>query len=276
MKKIILITICGILALCSCSKNSNEIKMNDEMKELKSLETEIIALNSQLQTEATIDTKAKWWRYLLTGAADLLGGLIPGGGVATGISASTLMWTITKSETAVEKTASFESSSINKPEIALAYVDLDGEIHNNVITNILAKKGEGFFKMSEDAINSLIIEETAKVTGEPKSSFEISQEQKKSIRGIVSSYVSSSSVKEFVESATPYMEEPELAGIVRAILEGYEKIDALKDNGRYEAAIALAIDRSRISEETKIKLKNASSIANASNRLWKMNKTRIK
>ena len=228
MKKIILITICGILALCSCSKNSNEIKMNDEMKELKSLETEIIALNSQLQTEATIDTKAKWWRYLLTGAADLLGGLIPGGGVATGISASTLMWTITKSETAVEKTATFESSSINKPEIALTYVDLDGEIHNNVITNILAKKGEGFFKMSEDAINSLIIEETAKVTGEPKSSFEISQ------------------------------------------------IDALKDNGRYEAAIALAIDRSRISEETKIKLKNASSIANASNRLWKMNKTRIK
>ena len=79
-----------------------------------------------------------------------------------------------------------------------------------------------------------------------------------------------------MERVTPYMEEPEMADVVRAILEGYERVDVLKDNGRYEAAIALAIDRSRISEETKIKLKNASSIANASNRLWKMNKTRIK
>ena len=250
--------------------------MNDEMKELKSLETEIIALNSQLQTEATIDTKAKWWRYLLAGAADVLGTLISDGNVGTGIAASTFMWTITKPETAAERATSFGSSSINNPEIALAYVDLDGEIHNNVITNILKKNGERFCDMSEDKIYALISVETAKVTGEPKSTFEFSQKQKEDISGIVSSYASSSSVRDFMERVTPYMEEPEMADVVRAILEGYERVDVLKDNGRYEAAIALAIDRSRISEETKIKLKKASSIANASNRLWKMNKTRIK
>ncbi|MEE3462871.1 MAG: hypothetical protein VZQ27_01085 [Candidatus Cryptobacteroides sp.] len=270
MKKIILITICGILALCSCSKNSNEIIMNDEMKGLKSLETEIVTLNSQLQSATTIDTKAKWWRYLLAGAADLLGGCIHGGNVATGIAASTFMWTITKPETIVQNPSGFENSSIYQPSIALEHVDLDGEIHNNVIINILEKNGEGFFEMSEETMYSLIIEETAKVTGEPISSFEISQEQKKSISSIASSYVSSKSVEDFMERVTPYMEEPEMAGVVRAILEGYEKVDALKDNGKYETAVGLAIDNSNIPEETKIKLKNASSIANASNRLWKM------
>jgi len=276
MKKIkshgLLLCIC-LLFVFSCNKQQDTQLNSEELAGFESLKSELLDLNNSLpETNLSVDTKSlKWWHYLIIGAADAAGGFIPGGGVATAISASTLAWTIIDKERhpKEEKTkglSSLTTNSINSKDIALNFVDGDGEVHNEVILSLYYQYGEGLFELPEVTLNSVISKKVTEFTGVKTT---ITKTQMGQIQDVVNAYFSSDTIEEFVDGlACTSGQRKEVKEIINILLDGYSKIDPIEDCGRYSKNVSKAINMSEIPIEAKETLNNFSSVANASSRLW--------
>lgn len=274
MKKIVIIMLFGLIAFCSCTKNNVVETPSENINEVDALKLELLELNSTLPPSKDVITKAPWWKYLLVGVADAVGGFIPGGSVSTAISASTLAWTIMKEEKKSSESSTgspAEIQSLNPVESALVNVGGDGEVHNKVIVNIFEKYGEEMFSLPENELNYEISKEVSLQTGEPLEAVKITPQQSVTIHNVVDAYVTSATVDEFMCKVSPTLANPELSEVVEVILSGYERVDISTDNGTYEAAVNKTIEKSKISTTPKDCLKSVSSVANASTRLWNVN-----
>lgn len=264
----------GLIAFCSCTKNNVAETPSENINELDALKLELLELNSSLPPSKDVITKAPWWKYLLVGVADAVGGFISGGSVSTAISASTFAWTIMKEEKQSLESSTGTStyqSSICPLESSLVNIDGEGEVHNKAIVEIYKKYGEEMFCLPEEELNNEISKEVSLQTGEPLEVVKITPQQSVTIHKVVDAYATSATVEEFMCKVSPTLANPELSEVVEVILSGYERVDISTDNGTYEAAVNKTIDQSKISTTSKDCLKSVSSVANASTRLWNVN-----
>ena len=275
MKKVLFII--TIALICSCTK-STLAEATQEEQSYESLKSELLELNSTLPVSERIETKGfKWWHYAIVGAVDAAGGFIPGGNVASAISASTLAWGIIKDSRSVAtkslgSTNNNDISSINTSETALNFIDGNGEIHNKVIINLYEKYGESLFEKDEKELTRFISEEVSKETKTKFSDNAISEKQLAEIKAIVNAYISSETIDEFINKlqlTSP--EQSQLLEILNVILDGYDSLDVTNDNGKYEKSVQRIINNSQIPKSSKDKLNDAVSVANASSRLWNVN-----
>lgn len=281
MKKVIFLSVMLIALLASCNKcRENEVEMNQEA-EFTALKEQLTALTTNLQDNGYVATKAKWWKYLLTAAADA-GGFFLSGGIAAGpaavqagCTASTLVWSIIKEEKKVETKAGnrdVDTSDFNDPSVALTCVDGPGLVHNKVILDLYEENGEELFGYSDEILLPLIAEKVADETNSNVEETALSlQEQKEIVYKTVDAYSTSSTIDEFIdklEVSAP--ERVALLEIVQVILTGFDSIDVIADNGNYYNDVQRIITESEISDEAKQILNSTTSVANASSRLWKV------
>ena len=154
MKKYLFIAAAICVFVSSCAKNDSasiEIKNEPSSNPYAELSAQIESLN---QDYLVPETRAKWWKFLITAVADAGVGLATGN-VGYAISASSLTWTVLKdvngksdssssstSSSTSPATGEFIKPSIKEVETSLVYLDVcdgsvnDGEIHNTVINNI--------------------------------------------------------------------------------------------------------------------------------------------
>lgn len=279
MKKLSCILLVALITFVSCNKVDNAKKYSQE-SDFTALKEQLIELNNTLPKNESITTKAKWWKYLLVAAADA-GGFFLGGGASAGAGAvtagcavSTLVWNLVKEEKKAETKANIagQPTSFYDSEIALSCVDGAGLIHNKVILDLYEDHGEALFAYNEDSLLPLVAEkvslETECTIGEASLTI---QEQQNVVNKTVNAYATSSTIDEFInnlELSAP--ERAALLEIVNVILNGFDSIDAVADNGIYCASVQNIISESTVSEEAKQILTSTTSVANASARLWKV------
>lgn len=283
MKKIIFLSLVGfLLFLFSCgNKADTDIVKDVPQKEFDHLKEQIVALNTTLPGKVIVETKAKWWKYLLTGLADAAGFFLAGGAdenspnkyspVASACSVSTLVWTMLKSEKQTETKAMDDSSHlINDAEIALSHVEGMGLLHNRVILELHEDYGDEIFHMSPAELLPLVAEQVSVESGGIVDDTEVLYAgQQEMVENTVNAFVTSSTVDEFIgKLSLSFPEKVALLEIVRVIFEGFDSIDAISDNGNYNASVQTIISESGIPSEAKHILNSTASIANASARLW--------
>lgn len=282
MKKLIyLVSTVLALAFASCNKNAGiDVETTKDSSELMSLKEQLIALNTTLPQSQDIAVKAKWWHYVLVAAADA-GGFFLGGGasagavaVTAGCTVSTLVWNIVKEDEKKETKGSDSSNfePFNDREVALSCVEGVGLIHNKVILDLYEDHGESLFGYEDDVLLPLVAEKVSSEIESSQNEVSLSvQEQKDIVSATVNAYASSSTIGEFIASlelSAP--EKSALLEVVSVILEGFDSIDAIDDNGEYSSAVQELISDSDVSEEAKEILVSTTSVANASARLWKV------
>lgn len=227
-------------------------------------------------------TRVKWWKYFLVAAADAGGFFLAGGtgvgavAVTAGSAVSTLVWSVVKEEkkAAVNTKASLDdktSPSINDTEIALSCVEGPGLVHNKVICDLYEDKGENLFNLEKDELLPLVAE---KVSIESDCTVEeaslLVSNQFDLVDQTVEAYLSSETIDEFIDKIK--LSAPDkvvLLEVVDIILDGFDSIDAVEDNGAYCSSVQKIISESGISSGAKEMLISTVSVANASARLWK-------
>lgn len=284
MKKTLFAFAGFLLLFASCAKSTNgHLGDNNDNEAYDSLKEQLVALNTTLPQRTEEMTRVRWWKYLLVAAADAGGFFLAGGAgtgavaVTTGCTVSTLVWDVIKGESksAINTKASLEdteSFSINDAEIALSCVDGPGLVHNKVIYDLYEDNGEALFDLSKDELLPLVAE---KVSIESDCTIEkaslLVSDQLDVVEQTVDAYVSSATIDEFVDKIK--LSAPDkavLLEVVNLILEGFDSIDAVEDNGRYCSSVQKIISESEISSGAKEMLVSTVSVANASARLWKI------
>ena len=188
MKKYLFIAAAICVFVSSCAKNDSasiEIKNEPSSNPYAELSAQIESLN---QDYLVPETRAKWWKFLITAVADAGVGLATGN-VGYAISASSLTWTVLKdvngksdssssstSSSTSPATGEFIKPSIKEVETSLVYLDVcdgsvnDGEIHNTVINNIYNRYGEEMFELESEELLTLVATEVAYLTNSTSSS----------------------------------------------------------------------------------------------------------
>ncbi len=268
------------LILVSCSKSGDSRTQKSQEAEYTALKEQIITLNHNLPPKETTVTRAKWWKYALVAAADAGGFFLAGGtgapAITAGCTVSNLVWGFFKKETE-EDTSQAETRALTqvKPslldsEVALSYVDGAGLIHNKVIIDLYEDYGESLFEYDDNTIITLVAQRVSLETNctLAEASLELA-ERATVINKAVTAYTSASTINEFIDNlelAAP--ERTALLEIVNVILEGFDSIDAVEDNGNYCAAVQRLITESDLEVNDKEILNSTASVANASARLW--------
>lgn len=271
-----LFVILSFAVLCvftSCNKEyAAQVPVSENERVFKDLRQEMVDLNQEKFGDA-IDTKAKWWQYLITAVADAGVGFLSGN-VGFAISASSLTWTILKDSSAAEDKEI--DKSLNSKQIAMSHLLLpdsdinDGVLHNEVIMNLYEKYGEGLFDLSEKTLLEEVVAELSDITGEdPETIIPNIDEAVAELNEYTEIYSSSSTVSEYISSLKQVHPEKSLdLDILEIVFEGFQYIDVTTDNGQYAYELAELIDDSDLPEDVKEDLKSGVSIANASRRLW--------
>lgn len=271
-----LFVILSFAVLCvftSCNKEyAAQVPVSENERVFKDLRQEMVDLNQEKFGDA-IDTKAKWWQYLITAVADAGVGFLSGN-VGFAISASSLTWTILKDSSAAEDKEI--DKSLNSKQIAMSHLLLpdsdinDGVLHNEVIMNLYDKYGEGLFDLSEKTLLEEVVAELSDITGEdPETIIPNIDEAVAELNEYTEIYSSSSTVSEYISSLKQVHPEKSLdLDILEIVFEGFQYIDVTTDNGQYAYELAELIDDSDLPEDVKEDLKSGVSIANASRRLW--------
>ncbi|MDE6147501.1 MAG: hypothetical protein K2G18_05525 [Bacteroidales bacterium] len=283
MKKIVFIMAFLATFLVSCSNKETAVTVPTvdvpQSTEVIALKNDLLALNNEMFGQQ-IDTKARWWKYLLTAIADAGVGLITGN-VGFAISASSLTWTVFKdvSKTSDNNIESDPVKSVNDPVFATSYLDIDddcpledndGMIHNQVILNLYEIYGEDLFDLPEETLLQIVAEEVAAITGcTVEEVVPDIASATADMKVYTDAYLESSSIDEYIEHLkTANPEKSDALDILKITLEGFQFVDATVDNGEYATRVIEIIDNSNVEEAMKDDLKSSVSIANASARLW--------
>lgn len=285
MKKLIaVLSITALFLFVSCMKNADSrITNNNQNKEFEALKEQLVSLNNSLpQRTGEEITKVRWWQCLIIAAADA-GGYLWGkikntDAITTGCTASITVWdyfnndeTSTDVPTGVDTSAATQTSfSINDDHIALSSVEGVGFIHNKVILDLYDDLGASMFSLSTNELLPLVAQKVSTETGRSLHEIILSARiQKKIVDEVVNAYATSNTLDEFIDNlklSAP--DRAELLDIANVILEGFEAIDAVEDNGQYCETVQGIISESDIPSESKEILNSTASVANASSRLW--------
>ena len=303
MKKYLFIAAAICVFVSSCAKNDSasiEIKNEPSSNPYAELSAQIESLN---QDYLVPETRAKWWKFLITAVADAGVGLATGN-VGYAISASSLTWTVLKdvngksdssssstssSSTSSSSTSSSSTSSSTSPatgefikpsikevETSLVYLDVcdgsvnDGEIHNTVINNIYNRYGEEMFELESEELLTLVATEVAYLTNSTSSSVIADIDKAVSDMSVyTSAYLRSNSVNDYItELKIIHPNKSEELDVLKVSLEGFQYIDPETDNGQYAKSVVTLIEDSNINPDSKNALISGVSVANASVRLW--------
>lgn len=278
MKKSIFFSVLIVCAfiLSSCSSDEKINVVDEQTKTaFDDVKANVMALN--VETFGQIrkpETRARWWKWLVTIAVDAGAGFGTGN-AAVGISASTLTWTMLKSENV--KNQSIHPAEVSMEHIALEklnYItsDIDmGYVHNKVLVTMYEKYGESMFSFSNETLVSLVNKEVAALTGQELSSLELQpsyvlSETKKYIdafdpNGTIEEYFSN--IKRFV----PLVRHAEL-DVLEVVMDGLLQVDIDTDNGKYASNVITIVNNSNLTITQKNNIINGVSIGNASRRLW--------
>lgn len=288
LKKYLFIAAAICVFVSSCAKNDSasiEIKNEPSSNPYAELSTQIESLN---QDYLIPETRAKWWKFLITAVADAGVGLATGN-VGYAISASSLTWTVLKdvngksdssssstSSSTSPATGEFIKPSIKEVETSLVYLDVcdgsvnDGEIHNTVINNIYNRYGEEMFELESEELLTLVATEVAYLTNSTSSSVIADIDKAVSDMSVyTSAYLRSNSVNDYItELKIIHPNKSEELDVLKVSLEGFQYIDPETDNGQYAKSVVTLIEDSNINPDSKNALISGVSVANASVRLW--------
>lgn len=277
MKKIFALAFVAMLFISCSNKETNNAIPADvtENTEIAALKNDLLALNNEMFGQQ-IETRAKWWKFLLTAIADAGVGLTTGN-VGFAISASSLTWTVLKDvHRKVESKADNDPvKSVNDSTFAMSYLEIDDEdndgiIHNQVILNLYEKYGEELFALPEETLLQIVAEEVAAITGcLAEEVIPDITAAKSDMKVYTDAYIESRSIDEYIEYlkiANP--EKSDALDVLKITLDGFQFIDTTVDNGDYASRVIDVIDNSDVEATMKEDLKSSVSIANASTRLW--------
>lgn len=277
MKKIFALAFVAMLFIsCSNKETNNAIPVDvTQNTEIAALKNDLLALNNEMFGQQ-IETRAKWWKFLLTAIADAGVGLTTGN-VGFAISASSLTWTVLKDvHRKVESKADNDPvKSVNDSTFAMSYLEIDDEdndgiIHNQVILKLYEKYGEELFALPEETLLQIVAEEVAAITGcLAEEVIPDITAAKSEMKVYTDAYIESRSVDEYIEYlkiANP--EKSDALDVLKITLDGFQFIDTTVDNGDYASRVIDVIDNSDVEATMKEDLKSSVSIANASTRLW--------
>lgn len=285
MKKMfaILMTLFTVIS-CSTNQKDDFQRIENEMVEITPDYLEVIdGINEINAGLKSVETRARWWKYLCTAIADAGVSLIPGSNVAAGISASTLVWGMLKevkkavddTRAATEPILSLRDSSVSltrlvDPDWNTYESDSDGYLHNRVIVNLYEDYGEALFDLSTSEFTDLAFAELARVEGRE---IEYSQSEMDEIYTSIDEYVNA-----FITSETPddffnylKIQYPGKNGeieILKAAMDGFMALDVNKDEGEYVKKVMGVVDDSNLNDDSKKNVKSSLAVANASTRLW--------
>lgn len=268
-----------MIAFSSCNKNEEVVTSASQAQELamKELKFDIEQLNKEKFGDAQLsETRIpRWLRWIITVAVDA--GVSIASNIGTGISASTLAWTVTKDEV----TPAVTTSSINPPGTSLKYLtplapvngnENDyGYIHNKVICDLYDLYGEGLFDLSIEELLPLVGHKVAEVTGKPyvTPSFTNEQESIELLENAMNLYKKSETSSQFMNGLK--RQYPSIANeldVLQTTLEGYQHIDINTDKGEYAREVIQLVNKANISDYSKQTIVSGVSVANASTRLW--------
>lgn len=277
MKKYLFIAAAICVFLSSCAKNDSasiEIKNEPSSNPYAELSAQIESLN---QDYLIPETRAKWWKYLITAIVDAGVGLI-NLDVGEAISASTFTWNVLKeikeksttSATDVALEPSLRASEISLTNLEISEGNNDGEIHNTVIYNLYDRYGEEMFEFESEELLSLISTEVYNLTGSSPVSNDTNIEAfAAEMDTYTSAYLRSNSVNDFVtELKVLHPDKADELEVLKVSLEGFQYVDPETDNGEYAKKVVTIIKDSNIDSTSKDALISGVSIANASVRLW--------
>ena len=269
------------IILASCSKSGENREKPLQEAEFSALKEQLLTLNSALPQNETVVTRAKWWKYVLVAAADAGGFFLAGGSGATavtaGCSVSTLVWNFFKDNKKAEAKTKAETNlidgiipSLTPSEIALSYVEGAGLTHNKVILDLYEDYGESMFEYDDNTMIALVEEKVALETNCSIKDASLGLAARRNyVDKTVSAYISAATIDEFIDNlelAAP--KRAALLEIVNIILDGFDSIDAIEDNGSYNSSVQKIISESGLEDGDKEMLCSTASVANASARLW--------
>ena len=274
-----------LFTVISCSTNQKDDfqRIENEMVEITPDYLEVIdGINEINAGLKPVETRARWWKYLCTAIADAGVSLIPGSSVATGITASSLVWTMLKEVKSKQETravsepvisirdTSISMTCLESPEWKKYDSDSDGYLHNRVIVNLYEDYGESLFDLSTSEFTDLAFAELARVEGRE---IEYSQSEMNEIYTSIDEYVNA-----FISSDTPddffnylKIQYPDKNGeieILKAAMDGFTALDVNEDEGKYVKKLMGIVDNSNLNEDSKKDVKSSLAVANASTRLW--------
>lgn len=275
-----------VLSFTGCSNEVTGLSSlnKEQTKEIENVKVELTDLNNSYKATAQTRGLKKWLRWLIFGAADVAGAL--GGGVSGACTASSLAWTVTKSETMAEKpeqeTATKTTSLTETRAQVIQLSDsadikngnlegLDegsmGYLHNKVISSAFIENEDICTKSNEEVMN-IILDELKKQTG-----MDFSESQRKEVMAyttkIINSFDSSKTVEEYfkeLEAQTTDVKQKEALSICGMVLDGLQYVD--DNDTTYAETATKIIQNSSIDPEMKKTLLDGVSVANASAKLW--------
>lgn len=286
----------GVAVLSSCSNNedvytantvSNEtVESNNQLTELR---TKILAYNQTLQPSA-VTRGWRWWKWLILGASDAVGGLC--GGLFGGVSASSIVavaWASdidqigftgtgsTRSVSDSTNTVNYSGIIINQNEYMEDYADSIGFLHNQAIIDFCSNTAV-IQTFNSASVNEKInfIASTLQAVSNNDYISNLSERDKlvafnkaDLIKGIATS---SETLSDFMNglrnnSSVLGMTTSEI-DVLEAYFEGLSQIIEHDHNGNYMNTILHYTDRSDLPSELKIKLGNIMILAYASFTLW--------
>lgn len=279
--------IVGIMIFCSCDKNESTpvpTHNSEIISNLDNLCIEIQDLTDYQIKNNGAGIRAKWWKYLITAAADACGALVPGGSIGTGISASSLTWTILKDDNNTSKqnneTANHSSiHSIVNQKYTLPK-ESAGFIHNKTIERAYNNNGgEDFFNLSEEKQVEILNMYMLEISKEYNIEFDSIQlsianvlKISKSVADLITPNMTVEEYTLALKTISPDVAYHRCIDILSSVIEGLANSSANEDV--YINNILNAIQSSELDKNSKERISNAVSIAFASSMLWNINALR--
>lgn len=266
MKKVVFyfVSLLLVFASVSCSSETESVvaeKSESNQEAVSLLKEDIAAINNAYlpqQSSKGVRRMPKWLRWIISAAADA-GGTLLSGDLSTGISASTLIWNVTKEEKSVATDKNFKTENIG-------YIEPNslGDMHNRITRELYEKYGDKVDTMSIQTI----VERVAEVSHKSISS----TEKEKMIRMLTvvkDNFDTNSSISENInrlKTLADTQDKKDALEISGMVLDGLQYVEDADTT--YIKRIDRTITDSNINPNLKRMVKDGVSVANASALLW--------
>lgn len=298
MKKVIIsfVLLLGIFTISSCS-NEEDMQTSENLssesmdcsEQLNELRAKILVYNQAIQP-TTITRGWKWWKWVILGASDAVGGFC--GGLFGGVSASTIValaWAsdvdvvtfngheINRSMKRSYGPEMYSNLVINSENFIESYSDSVGLYHNESLIDLCSDSTTvQSFNNANNSGKIALISSTIQAIDNANYVGTLSDLAKNVV------FTKANIIKEIADismTLADFMDgirnisgllgttEAEL-DVLEAYFDGLSQISNIENRSTYMNAVLYDTDRSNIPSEIKVKLGNIMILANASFDLW--------
>lgn len=287
MKKSYVLYIIGVVIatafiIVACNKNEEVTAPTPQeinQAAFDALKSDIVQLNKDRfkETSMVSTTRMKWWKWLIIGIADVGGSVLPSGGIAAGIAASTLAVKLCNNNIKKDNSQGAFYISVDNTNVALSHVENQawrnesGYIHNKVISDLYDEYGDDLFNLPEKELLEKANKKVAEITKQTYIPFTIAEEQQslQAVHQAVDLYGQSTTAESyFGELKTIAPERANEINVIQVAFDELEQAMISEEKAVYVGEVVQHIDAANISMVSKDIIKTGITVANASGNLW--------